>query len=68
MEQLRFTFTAEVEHPDHGKATLTISVPCEPCWEHRLGGEPDEDTPTPPHVYSTSGYHTDYAVCLATQS
>jgi hypothetical protein len=60
-------FTATVEHPERGEATLLISVPVKACWEHRPGGEPDEDTPAPPHVYSNSGYHTDYAVCLAVE-
>ena len=61
----RVMFTATVQHPERGKVDLMISVPVATCWEHKPSGFTDEDTPTPPHVYSTSGYHTDYHVCLA---
>lgn len=62
----RIMFTAMMTHPERGEATLQISVPVKVCWEHEDPDvEPDEDTPTPPHVYSTSGWHTDWAVCPA---
>lgn len=61
----RVKFTATVQHPEHGTSTLEVSLPVMTCWDHKPNGEPDEDTPEPPHVWSENTWHRDYAVCLA---
>lgn len=61
----RIIFTSQVRHPEKGEAVLQIRVPVGQCWEHKAEfHDEDEDTPTPPHVHSTSAYHTDYEVCF----
>ena len=59
----RIKFTATVEHPEKGQVVLQIDVPVGQCNDHFMN-DVDEDTPEPPHVHSTSGYHNDYEVCF----
>lgn len=63
----RIIFTARLDHPERGPATLQVTLPVAMCRDHKPGGEPDEDTPEPPHVWSENLWHRDYAVCLAVQ-